>query len=130
MPEITYYAKLGVVLDGVWLQEQFGVVIAGDVNSPTRITIASAVPEAGLEVDVMKKVGERGTVAVHIIQRPGVLGPQVLEIVDGLVVASGVRQPIGDGITVAEFTVANIPRAREACPICDSAEPHEHEVTE
>jgi hypothetical protein len=104
MAELQCYAKLGVVLDGVWLQEQFGVVIDDDVRRPCRVTIASAVPESGIEVDARKKLGEPVRVAVHIVQRPGVLGPELLAM-DGVVVASSTRQPLGDGFTVAEFTV-------------------------
>ena len=79
---LQVYAKLIVKVDGALLQEQQGVTIEDHVNRPCRMTIASAVPEAGAEFDARKRIGETIRVSVHMLKRsyPTEAGDALLDI--------------------------------------------------
>jgi len=94
---LHHYACLGVVLNGDVLLEQCGLVIEDHVNRRCRVTVESALPESGPEVDARARLGEHVKLAVHVMRmgRPKDLGPAILEIA-GPIVASRVEQEPGE----------------------------------
>ena len=111
------YATLGVVLNGTLLLEQAGVVIDDHVGRPCRVTVESAIPEEGFEVEARGRIGERVKLAVHIMRygdrEPG---PKILEV-EGPIVATRTDQPPAEGRSTALprtfFTVEDQPEKTE-----------------
>jgi hypothetical protein len=107
---LQLYANLVVVVNGTLLLEQAGVVIDDHVGRRCRVTVESALPEAGHELDGRALLGGRVKLAVHILRsalRRDDLGPPLLEI-EGPVVAARTEQPPGE-IARTYFTVEDQP---------------------
>ncbi len=107
---LQLYANLGVVVNGTLLLEQAGVVIDDHVGRRCRITVESALPENGPELDGRSLLGERVKLAIPILRLPmrrDDLGPPLLEI-EGPVVAARTEQPPGESSRTF-FTVEDRP---------------------
>jgi len=91
------YASLGAVLNDDLLLEQCGILIEDHVNRRCRVTIESAVPEKGYEVDARTRLGERVKLAVHLVRMGNTkeIGSPILTIT-GPIVASRTEQAPGE----------------------------------
>jgi hypothetical protein len=115
MSMLQYYAHLAACLNGDLLMEQTGITIEDSVNEPCRVTIDSALPEKGAEVDPRTRLGELVTVGVFILGSDRKLSTALLEV-EGKIIASEISQPPGKPARV-RFTVEQEcvlpPEARE-----------------